>query len=167
MLKNRLYNFLKGQSSAHERFYRVICMNRFFFIYIFSSPVFWPLQINPDVWVCRSQVVILFDLTYMSYMSFHVSRYASLLALFFKCLSAFRSGIIPHLGGARRASSAILAAGQPGQQQRSSHQLSGLSERHICGGQDAPACGQVQHMQRGHRESKAALWMMSLSFPWP
>lgn len=100
--------------------------------------------------------------------SFHVSRYASLLALFFKCLSAFRSGIIPHLGGARWASTAILAAGQPGQRQRSCHQLSGLSERHICGGQDAPACGQVRHMQRGHRESKAALWMMSLSFsrPW-
>lgn len=64
-----------------------------------------------------------------------------------------RFGAVPQLGGTRWASTTLLTAGQPRQQQRSGHQLPGLSERHICGGQDAPACGEVQHLQRSYGES--------------
>lgn len=119
--------------------------------------------------MCRLQAVTLCDPTqivgHQRLRSFHLECYASLLALLLKCLSAFRPGAFPHLGGARGASAAILPAGQPGQRQRSRRQLPGLSERHICGGQDAPACGQVRHMQRGHRESKAAPWTNQLKLP--
>jgi len=60
-------------------------------------------------------------------------------------LCRFRA--VPQFSGTRRTSASVLPTGQPGQQQRSGHQLPGLSERHICGGQNAPACGEVQHLQ--------------------
>lgn len=72
------------------------------------------------------------------------------------CVPHVSFGAIPQLSGSGRPSAALLPAGQPRQQQRSSHQLQGLSDCHICGGQDAPACGEVQHMQRGHGEYSTA-----------
>lgn len=134
---------------------------------IFSSSIVWGLAIKLDILVCHSQRVILCDPTYtgggyqgwIRSSSHAVHLFGSFL---FACLSVFRSAAVPYLSGSTWASTPLLPAGQPGQQQRSSHQLSGLSQRHICGGQDAPTCGEVRHMQRSHRESKAALWMTIL-----
>lgn len=64
-----------------------------------------------------------------------------------------RFGTVPQLTGTRRAPAPLLPSGQPGQQQRSRHQLPGLPKHHISGGQDTPACGQVQFMQRSYGES--------------
>lgn len=58
----------------------------------------------------------------------------------------------PHsaLRAPRGGSSALLAAHLPGERQRPSDQLQGVSESDLCGGKDPPTRGEVWSLQRSH-----------------
>lgn len=53
----------------------------------------------------------------------------------------------PAVGAPEGGSSALFPSDLPGEWQRPRHSLQGVSERHLCGGQDPPTCGQVCNLQ--------------------
>lgn len=122
---------------------------------LITSGIFiWPGSESTDDWIEKLLLAFDFFSFFLSLFLSHQLHICVSLHLNPFCHCSFSA--VPQLGGTRRAPASVLAAGQPGQQQCSGHQLPSLSERHICGGQNAPTRGQVWHLQRSHGEAPGA-----------
>lgn len=72
------------------------------------------------------------------------------LSTYYLCRFSSFSKRRPAVGAPAGGPSTLFPSDLPGEWQRPRHHLQGVSEHHLCGGQDPPACGQVCHLQRSY-----------------